>query len=171
MNKKTPGFPGGSDGKESDCSVGDLGSIPGLGRSSGEGRQPTPVLWPGEFHGQRSLGGPQSMGLQRVRHNWVTFTQWKHFSEVFFCHKIHLHNIRMCMYILVIKSIHIVVQDHHQPSLELFHLPKLKLYSIPIKQLCISPLSLWHPPFSFLFLSLNNLGTSHNWNYTVFVFL
>ena len=31
------GFPGGSDGKESTCNVGDLGSIPGLGRSSGEG--------------------------------------------------------------------------------------------------------------------------------------
>ena len=30
------GFPGGSDGKESACSVGDLGSIPGLGRSPGE---------------------------------------------------------------------------------------------------------------------------------------
>ena len=31
------GFPGGSAGKESTCSVGDLSSIPGLGRSSGEG--------------------------------------------------------------------------------------------------------------------------------------
>ena len=31
------GFPGGSDGKESTCHVGDLGSIPGLGRSPGEG--------------------------------------------------------------------------------------------------------------------------------------
>ena len=31
------GFPGGSDGKTSACNVGDLGSIPGLGRSSGEG--------------------------------------------------------------------------------------------------------------------------------------
>ena len=31
------GFPGGSDGKESVCSAGDLGSIPGLGRSLGEG--------------------------------------------------------------------------------------------------------------------------------------
>ena len=30
-------FPGGSVGKESACSVGDLGSSPGLGRSSGEG--------------------------------------------------------------------------------------------------------------------------------------
>ena len=31
------GFPGGSDGKESACSAGDLGLIPGLGRSPGEG--------------------------------------------------------------------------------------------------------------------------------------
>ena len=31
------GFPGGSEVKESACNVGDLGSIPGLGRSSGEG--------------------------------------------------------------------------------------------------------------------------------------
>ena len=31
------GFPGGSAGKESTCSVGDLGSIPRLGRSPGEG--------------------------------------------------------------------------------------------------------------------------------------
>ena len=31
------GFPGGSDDKESACSVGDLGSIPELGRSPGEG--------------------------------------------------------------------------------------------------------------------------------------
>ena len=31
------GFPGGSDGKASACSVGDPGSIPGSGRSPGEG--------------------------------------------------------------------------------------------------------------------------------------
>ena len=30
-------IPGGSDGKESACSAGDLGSISGLGRSPGEG--------------------------------------------------------------------------------------------------------------------------------------
>ena len=30
-------FPGGSDGKESACNAGDLGSIPGLGTSPGEG--------------------------------------------------------------------------------------------------------------------------------------
>ena len=31
------GFPGGSDGKASACNAGDLGLIPGLGRSPGEG--------------------------------------------------------------------------------------------------------------------------------------
>ena len=31
------GFPGGSEGKESACSAGDLGSISGSGRSPGEG--------------------------------------------------------------------------------------------------------------------------------------
>ena len=31
------GFPAGSEGKASACNVGDLGSIPGLGRSPGEG--------------------------------------------------------------------------------------------------------------------------------------
>ena len=30
-------YPGGSDGKESTCRIGDLNSIPGLGRSPGEG--------------------------------------------------------------------------------------------------------------------------------------
>ena len=35
--RKRRGFPGGSVGKESDCSAGDLGSIPGLGTSPGEG--------------------------------------------------------------------------------------------------------------------------------------
>ena len=32
------GFPGGSAGKESTCNAGDLGSVPGLGRSPGEGK-------------------------------------------------------------------------------------------------------------------------------------
>ena len=34
---KAWGFPGGSDGKESACHAGNPGSIPGLGRSPGEG--------------------------------------------------------------------------------------------------------------------------------------
>ena len=33
----TDGLPGGSGAKESACNLGDLGSIPGSGRSAGEG--------------------------------------------------------------------------------------------------------------------------------------
>ena len=36
--KKNLGFPGGSDSKVAARNVGDLGSIPGLGRSPGEGQ-------------------------------------------------------------------------------------------------------------------------------------
>ena len=36
----------------------DMGSVPGLGRSSGEGKwKPTPVFLPGESHEQRALAG------------------------------------------------------------------------------------------------------------------
>ena len=35
--ERNGGFPGGSDGKESACTAGDLGLIPGLGRTPGEG--------------------------------------------------------------------------------------------------------------------------------------
>ena len=51
FNPRTYGFPGGSVSKESACIVGDLGLIPGLGRSPGGGKATTPVFWPGEFHG------------------------------------------------------------------------------------------------------------------------
>ena len=40
------GFPGGSDGKESACNVGDLGSVFGQGRSPGEGKG-YPLQYPG----------------------------------------------------------------------------------------------------------------------------
>ena len=55
------GFPGGLAGKQSTCNAGDArdaGLIPGLGRSPG-GRtwQPSPVILPGESHGQGSLTG------------------------------------------------------------------------------------------------------------------
>ena len=37
LQKQITGFPGGSDDKKSACNAGDLGSIPGSGRSPGEG--------------------------------------------------------------------------------------------------------------------------------------
>ena len=55
-------FPGGSDGKESSCNAGDLGSIPGGVIPWRRARQPTPVFLPGESHGQRSLVGYSPWG-------------------------------------------------------------------------------------------------------------
>ena len=49
-------------GKESACTAGDLGSIPGLERSPGRKWQPTPVLLLEESHGQRSLAGYSPWG-------------------------------------------------------------------------------------------------------------
>ena len=58
------GFPCGSAGKESTCNVGDLDSIPELGRSPGGGQGNTPVFLPGESHGQRSLVGYSPWGCK-----------------------------------------------------------------------------------------------------------
>ena len=49
-------FPGSSDGKESTCNVGDLGLIPGLGRSLGGGHGNSPVFLPGESPWTEELG-------------------------------------------------------------------------------------------------------------------
>ena len=131
------GFPGGTWGKESSCQYRRLkrhGFDPWVGKIPWSRKwQPTPVLLPGKFHGQRSLegyglwgckgsdttwatntflvqsnyhyyfqyqysstlawkipwtekpGGLQTMGWQRVRHNWVTL----HFHFVL-CFKIFI---------------------------------------------------------------------------------
>ena len=61
------GIPGGSDGKESTCNVGDLGSVPGLGRSPGGGKgQSSPIFLPRESHGQRSLVGCSLWSLKEL---------------------------------------------------------------------------------------------------------
>ena len=62
------GFPGSSDSIESARNVRDLGSIPGLGRSTGGGHgNPLQYSCLENHHGQRSLVGYSPWG-QRVRH-------------------------------------------------------------------------------------------------------
>ena len=57
----------GVDRKESACNTGDLGSMPGSGRSPGKGNGlPTPLFRPGEFHGQRSLVGNSPWGRKEL---------------------------------------------------------------------------------------------------------
>ena len=60
------GFPGGSDGKESACKVGDLGLTPGLGRSPGGGHC-KPLQYSGleNPHGQKSLAGYSPWGCMQ----------------------------------------------------------------------------------------------------------
>ena len=63
------GFPCGLTGKESACSVWDLGSIPGLGRSPGEGKG-----HPLQSSGLENSWTIQSMGSQRVTTEWLSLS-------------------------------------------------------------------------------------------------
>ena len=61
------GFPGGSDSKESIYNVKDLGVIPGLGRSPGEGHgNPLQGSCLKNPHGQRNLAGYSPWGAKEL---------------------------------------------------------------------------------------------------------
>ena len=60
-HNKNSGFPGGSDGKEFPCNEGDLGLIPGLGRSPGEGNS-YPLQYSGLENSMDYIMGSQSIG-------------------------------------------------------------------------------------------------------------
>ena len=62
------GFPGGSEGKESGFNKGDLVSIPGSGRSPGEGNG-NPLQY-SCLENPMDRGAWWAMGSQRVRPNW-----------------------------------------------------------------------------------------------------
>ena len=60
-------FPSGLVGKESACNAGDPGSIPGWGRSPGEGNgNPLQYFCLGKSHGQRSLTGYSPWGRKEL---------------------------------------------------------------------------------------------------------
>ena len=83
------GFPGSSDSKESTCNVGDLGSIPGLGRSP-EGGHGNPLQYSclENPHGQRSLAGYSPWGLRELD-TTEQLTTAQHLSIVCI-HTVHL---------------------------------------------------------------------------------
>ena len=64
-----PGFPGGSDGKESDCNARDLSSISGSGRSLEEEMATDSSVLAWRIPGTAEPGGPLSMGSHRIGHN------------------------------------------------------------------------------------------------------
>ena len=67
------GFPGGSDDKASVCNAGDPGSIPGLGRSPGEGNG-SPLQY-SCLKNPMDRGVWLAIGSQRVGHNLATEQQ------------------------------------------------------------------------------------------------
>ena len=77
------GLPGGSDGSESACNVGDLGLIHGWGRFSWRRAwQPTPVFLAGESPWTEEPDRLQSIGSQRVRHDWSDSAQHTHIYKI-----------------------------------------------------------------------------------------
>ena len=78
QDRTEPGFPGASDGKECACNVGDLGSIPGSGRSPREGNGYPLQYFCLENTMDRGAWGLQSMGSQRVRHNLALTLSLRH---------------------------------------------------------------------------------------------
>ena len=93
-------FPCSSDGKESVCNAGDLGSIPGSGRSSGEGIAIHSSILAWRVPWTEEPGGLQFMGLQTVGHNWVTNTATAIQEEVYWemSHQLIQLFMRLCSY-------------------------------------------------------------------------
>ena len=78
-------FPGGSDGEVSAYNAGDLGSIPGLGRSPGEGNgNPLQYSCPENTMDRRNLVGYSPWG-----HKELDMTE----QLLFHFHQTHSHNI------------------------------------------------------------------------------
>ena len=69
------GFPGGSDGKASTCNAGDLSSIPGLGRSPGEGKASRSNILAWRIPWTVALSGSSVHGvLQATILEWVAIS-------------------------------------------------------------------------------------------------
>ena len=81
------GFPGGSDDKDCACNAGDLGSIPGLGRSPAEGNgNPLQysfleIPWTEEPGELQSMGRKESAMTERLTHTH-THTHTESFSQL-----------------------------------------------------------------------------------------
>ena len=89
--------------KEFACYVGDMGSVPGLGRSPGKGNGHVVQRLPGKSHGQRSLAGCRPWGHKRVRHDSASDQQQQYFISVisfcFVCYEAVLVDIYNCCHL------------------------------------------------------------------------
>ena len=92
-----------SDSKESACNVGDLGSIPGLGRSPGEGNGYPLQYSCLENSVDRGAWWAAVLRTQRVRHDWAT--NFHFFFSVYF----HIC-VNFPVFLLLLKSNFILLQ-------------------------------------------------------------
>ena len=79
------GVPGAISGKEPTCQCKRhkrRGFNPWVGIPKRRKWLPTPVILSGESHGQRNLAGLQSIGSQRVRHDWSDLAHMTHTCTV-----------------------------------------------------------------------------------------
>ena len=77
------GLPWWLSGKESTCQCRRCGFKPWVGKMPWRRKwQPTPILFPGKSHGQRSLTGYRPWGCRRVRHNLATKQQQESVSTM-----------------------------------------------------------------------------------------
>ena len=109
-------FPDVSEGKEAICNVGDLGSIPELGRSPwSRARQPTPLFLPEESPRTEKSGGLQSMESQRVT---CALFYLQCIYKVYIYLYTHIHRYTECIY----RHIYILSVTKGKPSLWLYNL-------------------------------------------------
>ena len=79
-------FPGGTSGKEPTCQGRRWGFSPWVGKIPWRrARQPTPVILPGESPWTEKPGRLQSIGLQRVRHDWRDLAHTAHDFLLLIC--------------------------------------------------------------------------------------
>ena len=92
------GFPCGSAGKESTCNAGDLGSIPGLGRSPGEGK-----VYPFQYSG---LENSMNSIVHGVARSWTWLSDFNFHFPHFHCEN------RASQVALAVKNLPANAGDH-----------------------------------------------------------
>ena len=104
------GFPFGSAGKESTCSVGDLGSIPGLGRSPGEGKG-----YPLQYSGLENF---MDCIVHGVAKSWIWLSDF-HFHLIIksFCDIIFFKVITYAVFKILCYFFSIILSKKHPTSL------------------------------------------------------
>ena len=91
-----------------------LGLIPELGRFPWRRAwQPTAVVLPGESPWTEEHGWLQSLGSQRVKHDWMT----KHSTQVIYLNKLNLGTF--CYFIKIMR--HCLPMSHHNLYISFFY--------------------------------------------------